>query len=152
METGALGKIFQPGEVIFKEGEPGDCMFVIQEGKVEIFLERNGQEVSLKLCREGDFLGEIALFNGRARSISARAKESSRLLTIDRQNFLRRIKEDPTIAFRLVQMLTSQVSELEKDVSILSRALYDCMGTYKQERIIGSPDPGVDISSQLNGL
>lgn len=149
METGALGKIFQPGEVIFKEGEPGDCMFVIQEGKVEIFLERNGHEIPLKLCREGDFLGERALFNGGARSVSARSKETSRLLTVDRKNFLRRIKEDPTIAFRLVQILTRQVSELEEDVSVLSRALRECMGSYTEVRKTGSLDPGIDIDIQL---
>jgi CRP/FNR family transcriptional regulator len=123
-------------------------MFVIQEGNVEIFVERNGQEVPLKILREGNFLGEMALFNGGARSVSARSKETSRLLTVDKKNFLRRVKDDPTIAFRLVQMLTSQVSELEKDVSILSRALHDCMGTYTQEREIGSPDPCVEMSVQ----
>lgn len=134
MKTGALGKIFQPREVIFREGEPGDNMFVIQKGQVEIFLERNGQEVPLKLLREGDFLGEMALFNGGARSVSARSKETSRLLSVDRKNFLRRIQEDPTIAFRLVQMLTRQVSELEEDVSVLSRALRECMGSYTEAR------------------
>ena len=145
METGALGKIFQPGEVIFKEGEPGDCMFVIQEGKVEVFLERIGQEVPLNLLREGDFLGEMALFNGGARSVSARSKETSRLLTVDRKNFLRRIKEDPTIAFRLVQMLTHRVSELEEDISVISRALRECMGSYMEVRKTSSQDPGIAI-------
>ncbi len=130
MKPGALGKLFRPGEVIFQEGEPGDSMFIIQEGEVEIYLERNGQEVPLKLCREGEFLGEMALFNGGARAVNARSKESSRLLTVDRKNFLRRIGEDPTIAFRLVQMLTRQVSELEADVSMLSRALHEYMGYF----------------------
>ncbi len=62
MKTGDLGKPFQPGEIIFREGEPGDTMFVIQEGKVEVFLERKGQEVPLELLREGDFLGD-SIFN-----------------------------------------------------------------------------------------
>lgn len=108
-------------------------MFVIQEGQVEIFLERNGQETPLKLLREGDFLGERALFNGGERSVSARSKGTSRLLTVDRKNFLHRIKEDPTIAFRLVQMLTRQVSELERDVSVISRVLREYMGSYIEE-------------------
>lgn len=145
MEIGALGKLFQPGEIIFREGEPGDCMFVIQEGKVEIFLERNGLEIPLKLCREGDFLGERALFNGGARSVSARSKETSRLLTVDRKNFMRRIEEDPTIAFRLVQMLTRQVSELEEDVSVMSRALRECMDSYTEIRNTGSTQRGVHL-------
>jgi CRP-like cAMP-binding protein len=152
MKTGALGKIFRPGEVIFQEGEPGDCMFVIQEGEVEIYLQRNGQELPLKLSREGDFLGEMTLFNGGVRSVNARSKEASRLLTIDRKNFLRRIQEDPTIAFRLVQMLTRQVSELEEDVSVLSRALRESMGFYTEVRKTGSLDPGVDEEKSLSAL
>lgn len=148
MKTGALGKIFQPGEVIFQEGEPGDSMFVIQEGQVEIFLERNGQEVPLKLLREGDFLGEMALFNGGARSVNARSKETSRLLTVDRKNFLRRIKDDPTIAFHLVQMLTRRVSELEEDVSVISRALRECMGSYTQASKTNPYDPGISFQSE----
>lgn len=133
METGALGKIFQPGEIIFQEGEPGDSMFVIQEGRVEIFLERDGHEVPLKLLREGDFIGEMTLFNGGERSVSARSKETSRLLTVDRKNFLHRIKNDPTIAFRLVQMLTRQVTELERDISVISRALREYMGSHIED-------------------
>jgi CRP-like cAMP-binding protein len=148
MKTDALGKLFQPGEVVFQEGEPGDSMFVIQEGQVEIFLERNGQEVPLKLLREGDFLGETALFNGGARSVSARSKETSRLLTVDRKNFLRRINEDPTIAFRLVQMLTRQICELEEDVSVISRALRECMGSHIEVRKTSSLDPGIAIQSK----
>ncbi len=144
METGALGKLFQPGEIIFREGEPGDNMFIIQEGKVEVFLERNGQEVPLELLRERDFLGEMALFNGGLRSVSARSKESSRLLTVDRKNFMRRITEDPTIAFRLMQVLTRQVSDLEEDVSVLSRALSECMDFYTELRNTGSLKPDVN--------
>jgi CRP-like cAMP-binding protein len=123
-------------------------MFVIQEGKVEVFLKRNGQEVPLKLLREGNFLGEMALFNGGARSISARSKETSRLLTVDRKNFLRRIQEDPTIAFRLVQVLTHQISELEEDISVISRALRELMGSYTEVWKTSSLDPGIAIQSQ----
>lgn len=148
MKTGALGKIFQPGEVIFQEGEPGGSMFVIQEGQVEIFLERNGQEVPLKLLWEGDFLGVMALFNGGARSVNARSMDTSRLLTVDRKNFLRRIQEDPTIAFRLVQMLTRQVSELEEDVSVISRALRECMCSYTEARKTNSQDPRFALQSK----
>ncbi len=147
METGALGKRFETGEIIFWEGEPGDTMFVIQEGQVEVFLERNGQEIPLKLLRQGDFLGEMALLNEGVRSVSARSKEASRLLTVDRKNFLRRINDDPSIAFRLVQNLNRQVSELEGDVSILSQALRESIGFYTEVRKPGSSDPGFGIQS-----
>jgi len=123
-----LGKEYQDRTVIFRQGEAGDWMYVIQEGKVEVYLERDGNEIPLRLCREGDFLGEMALFRGELRPYNARAMGKARLLTVDKKNFLRRIHEDPTMAFRLVEELSRRIQELNEDIAILSRALRDCMG------------------------
>ena len=128
MKTGDLGKEFPDREVIFRQGESGDWMYVIQEGKVEVYLERDGNEVPLRLCREGDFLGETALFRGELRPYNARSMGKVRLLTVDKKNFLRRIQEDPTMAFRLVEELSQRIQELNEDIAVLSRALRDCMG------------------------
>ena len=128
MKTGDLGKEYQDRTVIFRQGEAGDWMYVIQEGKVEVYLERDGNEIPLRLCREGDFLGEMALFRGELRPYNARAMGKTRLLTVDKKNFLRRIHEDPTMAFRLVEELSRRIQELNEDIAILSRALRDCMG------------------------
>lgn len=127
METGALGKNYHDGEVIYRQGEPGNCMYVILEGKVEVYLDRDDQEVPLRLCREGEFLEVTAIFDKEVRSAGARSLGNTRLLTIDKKNFLRRIQEDPTIAFRLVQELTRRVRELDEDIAVLSRALRECM-------------------------
>jgi CRP-like cAMP-binding protein len=127
METGALGRLYSDGEIIFRQTEPGDCLYVVQDGEVEIFLEKDDQEVPLRLCRAGDFLGEMALFNSERRSATARSRENTRLLTIDRKNFLRRIQEDPTIAFRLVQALSGRIRDLDAAVAVLSRALRECL-------------------------
>jgi CRP-like cAMP-binding protein len=128
MKTGDLGKQYQDREVIFRQGEAGDWMYVVQEGKVEVYLERDGNEIPLRLCREGDFLGEMALFRGELRPYHARAVGNARLLTVDKKNFLRRIQEDPTMAFRLVEELSRRIQELNEDIAVLSRALRDCMG------------------------
>lgn len=127
MGTSVLGKIYQPEEIIFRQGDDGDWMYVVLEGKVEIFLERSGEHIPLKLCREGDLLGEMAIFNREPRSATARSQGVSRLLTIDKRNFIRRIQEDPTIAFRLVQELCSRIKELNEDVLLLNRTIQECM-------------------------
>lgn len=64
MDTGALGRTYEDGEHIFSQGELSDCMYVIQAGRVEVYLEKDGKEVSLTLFREGDFLGDSAFFQG----------------------------------------------------------------------------------------
>ena len=127
-ETGALGKAYQDGEFIFQKGDAEERMYVVLDGRVELFVDRDGAEISLGLRREGDFLGESALFVGELRSSSARALGAAKVLTVDRRSFLRRIQEDPTLAFRLVETLSLRIKELDQDVIVLSRALQDCMG------------------------
>lgn len=127
METSELGKPYQDGEVIFQQGDPGDAMYVILEGRVEVYLEEGGRETPLTLHREGDFLGEMALFSKESHSSSARSLGNSRILTIERKNFLRRIQEDPTIAFRLLERLTMRIGELNEEVSVLNRVVQECL-------------------------
>ncbi|MBP1727359.1 MAG: Cyclic nucleotide-binding domain, partial [Deltaproteobacteria bacterium] len=58
METGALGKVYRDGEVIVREGEVGNCMYVIQAGQAEVLAEKEGREVRLRVMGEGDIFGE----------------------------------------------------------------------------------------------
>ena len=119
MRTGELGKIYQDGEDIVRQGEIGDCMYVIQEGQVEVISENNGEEVRLAIRGAGEFFGEMAIFERTVRSATVRALGQARILTIDKKKFLRRIQEDPTLAFRIVEIMSSRIRELSEEVSQL---------------------------------
>lgn len=119
MKSGELGKTFEKGDLIIKEGDPGDCMYVIQEGEVEIFVERNNEDVRLAVRGEGEFFGEMAVFEREDRSASVRALAHVRVLTLDKKNFLKRIHEDPSLAFRIVQTMSSRIRELSVEVARL---------------------------------
>ena len=119
MRTGELGKIYQDGEDIVRQGEIGDCMYVIQEGQVEVISENNGEEVRLAIRGAGEFFGEMAIFERTVRSATVRALGQARILTIDKKKFLRRIQEDPTLAFRIVEIMSRRIRELSEEVSQL---------------------------------
>ncbi|OGQ84381.1 MAG: hypothetical protein A3F90_15860 [Deltaproteobacteria bacterium RIFCSPLOWO2_12_FULL_60_19] len=120
METGGLGKIYRDGEVIVRQGEAGDCMFVIQAGEVEVFREDGKQrEVRLAVLREKDFFGEMALFDREVRSATVRALAEARVLTVDRKSFLRRVHEDPSLAFRVVEQMSHRIRELDAELTRL---------------------------------
>ena len=120
METGGLGKIYRDGEVIVRQGEAGDCMFVIQAGEVEVFREDGRQrEVRLAVLREKDFFGEMALFDREVRSATVRALAEARVLTVDRKSFLRRVHEDPSLAFRVVEQMSHRIRELDAELTRL---------------------------------
>ena len=63
MRTGALGKEDDDGEVIVRQGERGDRMYVIQAGRVEVIREDGGQVTPLAVLEKGDVFGEMALFD-----------------------------------------------------------------------------------------
>jgi len=115
MDTGALGKVYEDGEIIIKQGEVGDCMYVIQEGEVEVIREEGGKEVQLAVRKEGDFVGEMAIFERDVRSATVRALGRVRVLTIDKRNFLRRISQDPSLAFRIVETMSRRIRKLSKE-------------------------------------
>ena len=116
MKLGELGRVYRAGEVIVRQGQPGDCMYVIQSGKVEVIREEHGKEVKLAELGEGDFFGEMALFDKDVRSATVRPLGEVRVLTIDKKMFLRKIHEDPSLAFRIMQRMSGRIRELNGEL------------------------------------
>lgn len=108
-----LGKEYSDGDVIFRQGDTGTCMFVIQQGEVEVFVDSDdGHELILRRMGANDFFGEMALFEEATRTASARAVGSTRVLTIDKKNFLAGVHEDPSLAFRIVKTMSHRIRNL----------------------------------------
>lgn len=122
MSSGELGKSYSDGEIIIEQGDVGSCMYVIQQGRVEVFTKQADKEVRLAVREEGDFVGEMAIFERDVRSASVRALGPARVLTIDKANFLRRINEDPSLAFRIVQAMSGRIRDLSETVTRLTAA------------------------------
>ena len=112
MSRGALGKVYTDGDVIVRQGDEGNCMYVIQAGKVEVIKEERDQQISLGVLGKGEFFGEMALFERESRSATVLAQGEARILTIDKRTLLRRIQEDPTLAFQLLEKLSQRIREL----------------------------------------
>ncbi len=107
-----LGKKYDKGEIIFRQGDTGNCMYVIQKGAVEAIAESDGREVRLRTMGANEFFGEMALFEKETRTATIRAVEPTHVLTIDKKNFLSGIHEDPSLAFRIVQTMSHRIRDL----------------------------------------
>jgi CRP-like cAMP-binding protein len=107
-----LGKEYDNGEVIVRQGEPGNCMYVVQEGQVEAVAETDGREMPLRTLGPNDFFGEMALFGTENRSCTVRAVGKARVLTVDKKSFLGGIQEDPSLAFRIVKTMSQRIRDL----------------------------------------
>lgn len=116
-----LGKEYTEGETIIHQGEIGNRMFVILEGEAEVIMEKEGREIRLAVIKTGEFFGEMAIFEKEVRMATVRALGAgrTRILTVDKKNFLRRIHEDPSLAYRVVETMSHRVRELSEEVARL---------------------------------
>jgi CRP-like cAMP-binding protein len=120
MELGALGKVYKNGEIIVSQGETGDCMYVVQDGLVEVVFESEEETVQLNVLGKDEFFGEMAIFNQELRTATVRALGPARILTVNHKNLLKCIHEDPSLAYRLMQVMSDRIDRLSEIVAELS--------------------------------
>jgi len=91
------------GEQLFRLGDPGDSMFIVQSGKVELFVKDTaGQKIVLHNASPGDFFGELSLLDGGSRTASATGIEESDLLVLDREDLLQLFRKRPDAALDML--------------------------------------------------
>ena len=117
METSGLGKVYQDGEVIVRQGETGNCMYVIQAGKAEVVQEVNGKNIPMAVLGNNDFFGEMAVFEDQVRSATVRAMGPVRVLTVDKKTLLRRIQQDPALAFRILEHICHRLRKIDSELA-----------------------------------
>ncbi len=120
MHIGELGKVYGDGETIIRQGDPADCMYVVQGGQAEVIVQKPHGEIRLAVLEPGDVFGEMALFTKTARSATVRALGEARVLRVDKGGFLKRVHEDPSLAFRILQKMAERIRELNEEVVRLS--------------------------------
>jgi CRP-like cAMP-binding protein len=123
MTDGALGRLYGDGETIVRQGEVGDSMFVVLQGTVEVLREEGGRTVRIARIGPGEMFGEMALCEKQPRSATVRAIGEVRALTVDKRTFLRRVQEDPSLAFNVLKALSSRIRALDVEVARLRERL-----------------------------
>ncbi len=91
---------FSEGDVVVKEGEPGDSFFLIRSGHVEVStndIKNNGQQIALSVMGEGAFFGEVALLTDKPRTATVVAKGSLELMELTRKDFNAITLEYPSV-------------------------------------------------------
>jgi CRP/FNR family cyclic AMP-dependent transcriptional regulator len=115
-----ITRSFRRGDIIFHQGDPGESLFVIAEGLVNVYvLSEDGEEMVLASLRPPDTFGELAVIDRGSRSACARAIESTTLLALTRASFMEMIRENPTIADALHSSLGALLRRLLQQASDL---------------------------------
>lgn len=108
-----------PGETVFDAGEPGDHLYVIQAGEVEMVRENELKERVVARLGPGDFFGEIGAVMGERRNSRAVAVNTTRLIALDRETLEAMCLDEPVIAIRMIRVLVARLIEAERRLAAL---------------------------------
>ena len=101
--------VYEDNQMIFLESEPGNELYVIQEGKVKISKVYNDKEVLLDVLKPGDIFGEMAIIENQPRNANAAASGRLKLMAITKANFEFVVKTYPDIASRIIEVLSDRI-------------------------------------------
>ncbi|MBX7097911.1 MAG: Crp/Fnr family transcriptional regulator [Myxococcaceae bacterium] len=114
-----FGKELPKGTVLFREGELGKEMFVLQSGKVAIAKKVRDVEKVLAVLGPGEFFGEMAIISNKPRNASAVVEEDARVLVIDPRTFEGMIRGNSEIAVRMIKKLAERLSDADAQIENL---------------------------------
>lgn len=146
-------RTLSPGETVFDEGDPGDQLYVIQSGEVELVRETASNQRVVARLGPGDFFGELGVVLGEPRNSRAVAVNTTRLIALDRGTLEGMCIEQPEIAIRMIRVLVSRLIEAERRLAALG--VDDLLRPVVRSLIrYGEPGdaPGMDVNLKLGQL
>jgi CRP-like cAMP-binding protein len=130
MPEGELGRIYSDGEIICREGDRGDMMYVVQSGEVEITKKTQSGEMGVATLGKGEIFGEMALFDNLPRSATVIASGSTRVLSIDKKKLFQTINRDPTLVLKLLDSMSKRIRTLTENLTQFKKSKSELLHLY----------------------
>ena len=155
---------YADGDVVVREGDPGDQMFLLITGKMHVYVEREGEIITYSRLQSGECFGEMALIEGAPRSATVQAEGESLCLALSSYDFLQVLQHHPHISLQMMRALSArlrltnvQVQDYASQLANIPRTLpvimnfegYDTGGFYDEMfEADGSPRRGAALLVQ----
>lgn len=118
LERIATDHRLEKGDVLFEEGDPGDALFAVREGALEVsILSEDGRKLALDMMRAGAVLGEITLFDPGPRTATATAMEPSRLKRVRHADVMNEIGQNPDLAIDLIHLAGQRMRWMNRQLN-----------------------------------
>ena len=99
------------GEAVIKQGQTGDTFFLLFNGAVTVWIERNGKRAKIAELKRGDYFGEISLLSGMPTSAEVMAKKPSRVFFLNSKQFINLVRENPELANFISAVMEKRLQE-----------------------------------------
>ena len=115
-------KTLREGEILFRRGDAGSSMFIIEDGSVEITVPALNlrRQLRVAVLHDGEFLGELALVDGLPRTATARALKECSLIEMNRVDFMEFLMQRPAVAISMVSVIGQRLRETDDLVTSLA--------------------------------
>jgi CRP/FNR family cyclic AMP-dependent transcriptional regulator len=108
---------YEPGDIIFSQGDDGSSLFVVEDGAVEISYGEGKTKFALATLFPGKYFGELSLFDGAPRSATATAIKRSRLIRLDRDDLVDFVNHTPAAALRIIGEMSERLRQTNELMS-----------------------------------
>jgi uncharacterized membrane protein len=141
-------KVVPQNTRLFRQGEQGDAMYLIESGRVRISIrDADKQEVTLAELAQGDFFGEMAIIDGRQRSADARVIEDASLAVLSREAFLSFVRTSPDVALEMLAALTDRLRRTDE----LLRSRVSRNANEEEQARLTLADRAADLIAEFGG-
>ena len=150
----AVPRAFEPGQIVFREGDSSDTCYIVRSGRARAVREHSGgRTITLATFGPGDIFGELALFEDERRSATVEAIEETSVVAVLGPDMRRLMVEHPGISARLVIALGRRLRETNERLSrqsfqtVQSRVAVVLSELVAQERVDGSEGSDVLVTA-----
>jgi CRP-like cAMP-binding protein len=151
MDVGELEDFRVPkGSLIFRQGDAGDRMFLIGDGRVRLFLEAEGDQKEFAVLGPGEFFGELSLLGDSPRTATAEAVEDTILLPISRNVFAMLVQDDLDTVSRMMRIQGERLARANVPIQALTLRLGRIRtGLCALKRLLpgGAPSTVIDVAA-----
>lgn len=133
---------------LFKQGEKGDAMYLIESGRVRISIrDDDDQELTLAELAQGDFFGEMSIIDGRQRSADATVIEDAQFAILSREAFLLFVRSNPDVALEMLSALTDRLRRTDE----LLRSRVSRNANEEEKARLTLADRAADLIAEFGG-
>ena len=126
-------KKFHHNQVIFRQGDPADCMYAVRSGSIGVFLDYGGEhETKLTELHEGQYFGEMGLLDSAPRSATVVSlADGTAVEVIGEEDFQPFFEENPELVLALLQQMCSRLRRVTRDYGEACRTVHDVVEVEK---------------------